>query len=121
MGKVFGLVSSSARPSGRRRLSFALAVVLASVMGGSALTAEGAAAGGPPSGAGVPGAVEIRRLPFTTQVSTVDRPDASNGADCAGNGHAVWYAYPKGEYPYLATACRDGACLAGDVFAQRRN
>ena len=94
MGKVTGFVSSSARTSGKRRVSFAFAVVLASVMGASALTSQGAAAGGPPSGAAVPGAVEIRRLPFVSQLSTVDRPPASNGADCAGNGHAIWYAYP---------------------------
>ena len=95
MGQEFGTASGSARALGRTGLSLAVAVVLAlaSVIVTDGLTVDSGAAGRPPAGEAVAGAVSIRRLPFATHVSTVELPDAGNGADCAGNGHAAWFSY----------------------------
>lgn len=95
MGQEFGTASGSARALGRTGLSLAVAVVLAlaSVIVTDGLNVDSGAAGRPPAGEAVAAAVSIRRLPFATHVSTVELPDAGNGADCAGNGHAAWFSY----------------------------
>ncbi len=79
----------------RRRMtrSVLATLVVLSISGLVAGMTGGTAGAQPPSGGAVAGAIAIRHLPYTAEQSTAALPPATNGTDCAGNGHAAWFAY----------------------------